>query len=177
MGWISEKIFGKKRTYHEEFASNLYDALVLDGGPSSDADSHIDAMALEIPLDKLERFAAKRRIMLEAFLFATTYIATMPTDDEGDQIFQSPHPLSIQIGQLLQDKWHRRGIEIRDLHDVGERCFGEVEMLFDKPFKWGRAWLDEFYTDPEKSGEHYILWTEQCLNEFETMKTVVQQYT
>ena len=75
----------------------------------------------------------------------------------------------------MQSKWAERGIIIADHFEVGERCFEEVEGFLEKPFRWGRGWLDEFYDDPEVSGEHYILWTDQCLKEFETMKMVVGQ--
>ena len=65
--------------------------------------------------------------------------------------------------------WLKEYIEINETVD-------EVSEVLEKSFRWGRAWLDEFYDDPEKSGEHYILWTDQCLKEFQTMKTVVEQH-
>lgn len=177
MRWISEKLFGKKRTYDEEFASNLYDALVLDGGPSAEAENHIDASALEIPLDKLERFSAKRLIMLEVFLFVATNVATMPDKEDTSLIFQTVHPLSMQMAKLIQAKWKQRGIEVKDFHEVGKLCFDEYMAAMEKPFKWGRGWLDEFYSNSEKSGEYYISWTEQCLKEFKAMKLVVERHT
>lgn len=175
MGWISDRLLKKRRTYDEEFASTLYDALVLGGGPSADAESHIDSHTLNIPLDKLERFAAKRLITLEAFLFVAVNVATMPAETNDTATFQPVHPLSIQLSRLLQAKWRQRGIEIKNHLEVGERCFEAVELALEKPFRWGRGWLEEFYDDPEKSGEHYILWTEQCLKEFEAMRMVVAQ--
>lgn len=175
MSWISEKLFGKRRSYEEQLCCNLYDALVLSGGPSAEAEQQIDDIALGIPIGKLERFASKRLIMLEAFLFVAVNIATMPRQDEDGPLFNPVHPLAVQMATRLQTKWAERGIEVRDHIAVGERCFAEVSDVLDKPFKWGRAWLEEFYDSPEKTGEHYILWTEQCLKEFQAMKMVVEQ--
>lgn len=176
MSWISEKLFGKRRTYEEEFACNLYDALVLRGGPSSEADSHIDAVELEVPLDKLERFFAKRLIMHEAMLFVASNVATMPDQEKEQPPSISVHPLAVEMGTHLKGKWMERGIDVGGFFSVGERCFAEIETFLEKPFKWGRAWLDEFYSDPEKSGQHYIMWTDQCLKEFETMKLVIREH-
>lgn len=175
VSWISKRFFRKRPSYEEEFASNLYDALVLGGGPSAEAEGHIDADVLDIPLNKLERFASKRLITLEAFLFVATSVGTMPKVQADGSLFKSVHPLAVQMGKHLQGKWAERGIKIADHYAVGERCFDEVSTALEKLFRWGRAWLDEFYDNPEKSGEYYILWTDQCLKEFETMKLVVAQ--
>ncbi len=169
--------FGKSKSYHEEFAANLYGALVLGGGPSSEAENHVDADALEIPLDKLERFNAKRLIMLEAFLFVATSIATMPMEKETTPLLIPVHPLAVQLSKHIQEKWAERGISTVDHHKVAERCFAEVTGALEAPFKWGRMRLDEFYVDPDKSGEHYISWTDQCLKEFRAMKRVVEEGT
>jgi len=174
--WVSKKLFGTRKTREEELASNLYDALILDEGPSSDVDDHLDANSLEIPLDKLARFSAKRLIMLEAFLFVAINTATMPKDDKVHPLFPAVHPLSLEMGKLLHTKWKERGIKLSGAGAVGERCFAEVEDALDKPFKWGRSWLDEFYADPDRSGEFYIAWTEQCIKEFKAMLLVVEQY-
>lgn len=175
MNWVSDRLFGKRPSYEEVYVANLYDAMVVGGGPSAEAESHLDAVALEIPFGRFERFASKRLIMLEAFLFVATNIATMPEDDEDDPLSMRPHPLAVQMGRHLMRKWADRGIFIADPVAVGGRCFDEVSGALETPFKWGREWLDEFYSDPEKAGSHYILWTDQCLKEFRTMKMVVEQ--
>jgi len=54
----------------------MYAALVLDGGPSRSSPNHIGATKLDIPLGKLEQFAQKRLISLEAILFVAAQIAT-----------------------------------------------------------------------------------------------------
>lgn len=176
MSWISEKLFGKRQSYEEKFANNLYDAMVLNGGPSANAESNINTIALGIPLEKWESFALKRLNMLEALLFVATNVATMAERDDEAPSFKPEHPVAVQLGKHLQNKWAERGLVVADHHVVGERCFDEVAGMFEKPFRWGRAWLDEFYDDPEESGEHYILWTEQCLQEFQAMREVVEQY-
>jgi len=89
----------------------------------------------------------------------------------GSQI----HPFAMEMGKLISEKWRERGIEVEPF-DVGERCFNEVGGFLENPFRWGRNWLDEFYDDPETSGVHYILWTEQWLKEFEVMRNMAKEY-
>ena len=84
--------------------------------------------------------------------------------------------LAIEMGKLIQKKWAERGIDFADHFAVGERCFDEVELALERPFKWGREWLIEFYDDPEEAGEQYIMWTDQWLKEFQAMKTVIEEY-
>lgn len=36
--------------------------------------------------------------------------------------------------------------------------------------------LDEFYGNHDTSGEHYIMWTDQWMEEFQAMKLVVEEY-
>lgn len=176
MGWFKEKVFGKQTPYMEELAENLYEALVLEGGPSAEAEDRIDAVTLEIPLGKLESFAQKRLISLEAMLFVATQLETVEKSTELQHKFGDAalHPLAVEIGKVTGRKWRERGIDIAAL-DVGERCFDEVETFLEKPFAWGRHWLEEFYDDPEKAGEHYILWTEQWLREFKVLRHIVSQ--
>lgn len=177
MSWL-KKVFGPKKTREEDLADKLYQVLVLDGGPSGSADSHIDATSLSIPLGRLERFSQKRLISLEAMLFVAAQIETAECSQKLQVMFGygTIHPFAVEMGKLISRKWRDRGIEI-DYLDVGERCFNEVEDFLEKPFRWGRNWLNEFYDDPEQSGEHYILWTDQWLKEFETMRNLVRQYS
>lgn len=177
MSWLKSKLFGPKKSRDEDLAEKLYAVLVLEGGPSGSADSHIDATALEIPLGRLERFAQKRLISLEAMMFVAAQIETAERSEKLKAILGDGalHPFAIEMGKLIGRKWRERGIEI-DNFDVGERCFDEVEEFLEKPFRWARKWLDEFYDDPEKSGEHYIMWTDQWLKEFQTMRDMVKNY-
>ena len=176
MSWFGKTLFAKK-TFEKEFARNLYDALVLDGGPSSDAEDHLDAAKLNIRISDFPRFAEKRLITLEAFLFVATQVATTPSNDEELQLLAPVHPLAVQMGKLIQMKWAERGIRIDDLGTVGERCFSEVELALEKPFKWGKKWLNDFYDDESEAGEHYIIWTDQCLKEFQVMQQLVKANT
>mgnify|MGYP003139795701 CR=1 FL=1 len=177
MNWITKKIFGAKPSHDEELAGNMYSALVLDGGPSSDAPNRIGATELEIPLWKLDKFAQKRLISLEAMLFVASQIETAERSQKLQEMSDDGqiHPFAMEMGRLIHSKWKQRGIEI-DEFDVGERCFEELEDFLDKPFRWARTWLDEFYDDSEKSGEHYIMWTKQWLKEFEVMRNMVKEY-
>lgn len=178
MRWLKKKMFGLKKMRAEDLADKLYKVLVLDGGPSGNADSHIDATSLGIPLGRLERFSKKRLITLEAMLFIAAQVETAERSQNLQELFYDGtiHPFAVEMGKLISRKWRDRGIEI-DYLDVGELCFDEVEDFLKKPFRWGRNWLSEFYDDPEQSGEHYILWTDQWLKEFETMRTLVRQYS
>lgn len=178
MKWLTDRLFGAKKSRNEELAENMYIALVLNGGPSSGSPDRIGATSLEIPLGKLEQFAQKRLISLEAMLFVASQIETVEQSQELQQVFGDGqlHPFAIEIGRLIALKWKDRGIALGTT-DVGERCFDEIESFIEKPFRWTRAWLDEFYDDPAKSGEHYIMWTEQWLKEFEAMRLVVRNYT
>lgn len=178
MYWLKEKLFGKKKTKEEDLAQKLYDVLVLDGGPSGNAPNRIDAVALKIPLGKMESFAQKRLISLEALLFVAAQIETSERTKKLQEVFGDGaiHPFAAAMGNLITQKWQERGIEI-DAFDVGERCFDEVEEFLQHPFRWGRAWLDEIYNDPEKSGENYIVWTEQWLKEFKAMRNMVAQFS
>ncbi|MCE8546739.1 hypothetical protein KBY25_12990 [Ruegeria pomeroyi] len=177
MNWFTNKLFGVKKSRNEELAENMYSALVLGGGPSSGSPSRIDATELEIPIGKLERFAHKRLISLEAMLFVASQIETVERSQKLQRVFGDGqlHPFAMEMGRLIAAKWNQRGIEMEKF-DVGERCFDEIEDFLDKPFIWARAWLDEFYDDSEKSGEHYIMWTEQWLKEFEVMRNMVKEY-
>lgn len=177
MSWIINKLFGAKKSHDGELAESMYSALVLDGGPSSESPTRIGATELEIPLGNLDRFAQKRLIALEAMLFVASQIETAERSQKLQQVFGDGqiHPFAMEMGRLIHSKWKQRGIEI-DKFDVGERCFDEIAVFLDKPFRWARAWLDEFYDDSEKSGEHYIMWTEQWLKEFEVMRNVVKEY-
>lgn len=174
---LKRKLFGPKVSPAEDLAEKLYEVLILDGGPSGTADSHIDAVSLEIPIGKLERFSQKRLISLEALLFVAAQTETVERSKKLQMIFGEDvlHPFAIEISKLIGRKWRERGIKI-DNFDVGERSFDEVEDLLEKPFRWGRKWLDEFYDEPEQSGEHYIMWTDQWLKEFKTMQNMVAQY-
>ena len=140
MNWITKKIFGPKKSRDEELAENMYSALVLNGGPSSESPSRIDATELEIPLAKLEHFAQKRLISLEAMLFVASQIETAERSQKLQQLFGDGqlHPFAMEMGRLIHSKWEQRGIEI-DKFDVGERCFQEIEEFLDKPFRWARA--------------------------------------
>jgi len=177
MNWFTNRLFGKKKSRDEELAENMYSALVLDGGPSSESPNRIDATELDIPLGKLERFAQKRLISLEAMLFVASQIETAEQSQKLQLMFGDGqiHPFAMEMGRLVHSKWSQRGIEI-DEFDVGDRCFDEIQDFLDKPFRWARAWLDEFYDDSEKSGEHYIMWTEQWLKEFEVLRNMVKEY-
>jgi hypothetical protein len=178
MNWFKLKLFGPKKSRDEDLAEKLYEVLVLEGGPSSKAESHIDAVSLKIPLGKLERFAQKRLISLEAMMFVAAQAGTVDRSAKLQTVFGDGmiHPLAREMSRLFARKWRGRGIEIGEF-DVGHRCFDEVEDILDKPFRWGRKWLDEFYDDPEQSGEHYIMWTDQWLKEFETMGNLVKQFS
>ncbi len=178
MGWFKDKFFGSKKCAEQEFAENLYQVMALEGGPSGDADSHIDATTLEIPLGRLERFAQKRLISLEAMLFVAAQLETAERSEKLQEVFGGGHlhPFAIEMGKLIARKWREREIEI-DTLDVGERCFDEIEEFLEKPARWSRNWLNEFYDDTEKSGEHYISWTEQWLKEFNAMRNVIAKYS
>jgi hypothetical protein len=178
MDWITNRLFGGKKSQDAELAENMYSALVLDGGPSAASSKRIDATELEIPLGKLEQFAQKRLISLEAMLFVASQIETVERSEKLQKIFgdRQLHPFAMEVGRLIHSKWKQRGIEIEKL-DVSERCFDEIGDFLDKPFRWARAWLDEFYEDSDKSGEHYIMWTEQWLKEFEVMRDMVKKFT
>ncbi len=132
---------------------------------------------MDIQLGKLEQFAQKRLISLEAMLFVASQIETAERSEKLQAVFGDSqlHPFAAEMGRVIARKWRERGIEISRF-DVGERCFDEVQEFLEKPFRWGRKWLDEFYDDPEKSGEHYILWTEQWLKEFEVMRKMAKEY-
>lgn len=178
MNWITDRLVGRKQPPHAEWAEKLYQALVLGGGPSSEAQDHIDATSLSIPLGLLERFANKRLISLEALLFVAVQIETAEQssklqDTLGDAAL---HPLAIEIGKAIVRRWEARGIEM-NFHDVGDHCFAEVESFSERPFAWGRKWLEEFYDDDTKAGEHYILWTQQWMKEFSAMRTVVRNFS
>jgi hypothetical protein len=168
------RLLGRKKTYEEEFAANLYKALVLDGGPSSAAEDRKDAASLGVRLGDLERFERKRLITLEAMLFVATQIATTSSEGDDNVPFPLPHTLGIEVAKVIQSKWSERGIVV-DTSQVGERCFDEIQLFLDKPFKWGREWLDEFFDEGE-SGERYIMWTDQCLKEFQVMQQVIKQH-
>ena len=178
MKWLKQKLFGPEKSKDEDLAEKLYEVLVLDGGPSSNADSHIDSTALEIPLGKLERFSQKRLISLEALLFVAAQTETAERSEKLQAVFGDGalHPFAIEMGKLISNRWSERGIEV-GFFDVGERCFDEVEEFLERPALWSRHWLEEFYDDPERAGEHYILWTEQWLKEFETMRNMVRDYS
>ncbi|MDF1726775.1 MAG: hypothetical protein P1U53_03395 [Sulfitobacter sp.] len=177
MSWLRTKLFGSRKSRDQELAENMYSALVLDGGPSGEAPDHIEATQLEIPFGKLERFALKRLISLEAMLFVASQIETAERSEKLQAVFGDGqlHPFALEMRRLVATRWRERGIEISD-SDVVDRCFDEVEEFLEKPFRWGRKWLDEFYDDPETSGEHYILWTQQWLKEFDVMRTMAKEY-
>ncbi|WP_298571841.1 hypothetical protein [uncultured Aliiroseovarius sp.] len=176
MNWLRSKLIGSKPSREEQLAENLYAALVLDGGPSNASPNHIGSSELEIPLGRLEQFSQKRLISLEALLFVAAQIETAERSKKLQMAFGDSqlHPFALATGRLISKKWQDRGIDIEQF-DAGERCFDEVEVFLEKPFRWGREWLDEFFGDPEKSGKHYILWTEQWLKEFEVMRQMVRQ--
>ncbi len=175
MNWF-RKIWRKRLPYDEEFSQNLYDALVLEGGPGSDTEDHLDAIKLNIRIGDLERFSEKRLIMLEAFCFVAVQMATTSSSEKLLQIFETIDPLAIEMGKLIQKKWAERGIVFDSHFDVGERNFAEIDLFLEKPFKWGREWLNEFYEDNDESGNHYIMWTVQCLKQFKAMKMVVDSH-
>jgi hypothetical protein len=178
MGWLKEKIFGPKKSQYEDLAEKFYDVLVLDGGPSGNSDSHIDATSLEVPLGKLERFSQKRLISLEALLFVAAQTETVERSAKLQAIFGADmlHPFAAEMGKLICRKWRERGIKVESF-DMAKRCFQEVEDFLEKPFRWSRNWLNEFYDNPEQSGEHYIMWTDQWLKEYETMRTMVAEHS
>jgi len=175
MSWLGRLLKGARPAPFEEFAANLHEALVLDDGPSSDHESHIGFEELGIKLDDLRRFSEKRVMTLEAFLFVAASVATQP-QKEGVTAFTMPHPLVVELSKLLKRKWAERGIIVDTAGEVGEKCFDEVELALERPFKWAREWLAEFYDDWDSTGEHYIMWTDQWLKEYETMRRVVEQH-
>jgi hypothetical protein len=177
MNWFTAKLFGKKKSRDQDLAEKLYEVLVLGGGPSSSADSHIDSSALEIPLGKLESFSQKRLISLEALLFVAAHVETAERSQKLQAIFGDRilHPFAIEMGDLIGQKWRERGIEIQD-DEVSERCFDEVEELIERPSIWSRVWLREFYADPEQSDQYCTKWADQWIKEFKTMKMMVADH-
>jgi hypothetical protein len=178
MGWWKDKLAGLDDVGYDELAENLYEVLVLDGGPSTPQEGQeqrLNAVSLDIPADKVKRFAEKRILTYEALLVLTVNVVTQDQTEQlqqnlGDAVL---HPLTMEIETQIQKMWRERGI---DVHDVSTFCFKELDDFFDEPFKWGREWLSEFYSDDDMPRRHYIAWTDQWRSDFEVMRTVVEDF-
>ncbi|WP_425091096.1 hypothetical protein [Tropicimonas sp. S265A] len=175
MGWFRE-LLKEKPPYHEEFANNLYEALVVSGGPAEGSENYLDAEALGVPLTKLDGFSAKRLITLEAFLFAAVGMETVSkaeAEGQGDQA--EAHKLHRAMGRVIWQKWTERGIVFDNQYSTGDKCYEEVEQVTESPVQWSKDWLRDFFDDPMKVEENCVRWADQCLKELHTMRLVVRQ--
>ena len=171
-----DRISNLENVSYKELAENLYEVLVLEGGPSTPEEGQeqrLTAVTLGIPTDKVERFLAKRRLTYEALLWLAVEVGTeVQTEQLQKDLGEAVrHPLAMEIETLIQKLWLERGI---DVPDVSAICFNEVDGFFEEPFQWGRDWLDEFSGDDDMSGKHYINWTDQWRKDFEAMRKVVE---
>ena len=178
MGEFADGTFERNTIPTEILARNLYEALVLEGGPSGQAEDRIDAAKLEIPLGQLEHFAQKRLITLEAMLFVAAHMETLEHSEDLQQKLGdgSLHPLAEDIGKLIVQKWRDRGIDISN-EKAANRCIDEVEEFLTTPLSWGKSWLEEFYDDHEKPREHSLLWVEQWRKEFTVLRHMISKST
>ena len=174
-----DKISSLEKVSYKELAENLYEVLVLDGGPSSPdvgQEPRLNAVTLGIQADKMERFIEKRRLTYDALLWLAVEVGT----EEQTELLQKDlgeavrHPLAMEIETLIGEMWRERGIDVPDVSTI---CFNEVDGFFEQPFQWGREWLDEFSADEDMSGKHYIKWTDQWRKDFEAMRTVVEAFS
>ena len=115
-------------------------------------------------------------VCLEAMLFVASQVETVEQSHTLQLEFgeELPNRFASEISRVIQSNWKRRSIEISEF-EFGEWCFNEIEEFLVKPFRWTRTWLDEFYEDSDKSGEHYIMLTEQWLKEFRAMREMVKK--
>lgn len=177
MNKLWDKISNLERISYKELAQNLYEVLVLDGGPSTPQEQgkqRLNAVTLGIPADRVERFQEQRLLTYEALLWLAVQVVTEAQTEQLQKDLGEAvrHPLAMEMETLIEEMWRERGI---DVPDVSAICLNEVGNFVDEPLQWGRAWLEEFYDEGEMPDGQDALWTDQWRNDFEVMRTVVGQ--
>ena len=164
-------IFKKKSNNEfDDIAEKLYEVLVISP-PSSGDENSLGPSELEIGINNLAKFTAKRTLMLEATMHLATVVAL-----DGNAI----HPLMKAIESKIAKHWLERGLISSLDTKVGDLCFKEVEKLLENQMKWSRDWLNEFYVGGEyeglPGGPHYLTWGNQCFKEYQAMVGVIKKF-
>lgn len=156
------KFFGNKTDRYEEYASNLYEALVLDP-PSSDSTEAIGPSSLELDMGQFPRYSEKRLLLLEA-MFCTAALTVY--EGETTKAF-------VAIRNKISTEWKKRGLISASETEVTAICFNEVENLLENFLSWSKNWLNEFYDDVELDCPCLASWGGQCQNEYKAMVAVL----
>jgi len=162
-------IFKKKSSSEfEVMAENLYEVLVISP-PSSGDENSLGPSELEIGINNLAKFTAKRTLMLEATLHLATVVAL-----DGNAV----HPLLKAVDAKIAKHWLDRGLISSIDTKIHDLCFKEVEKILENPMKWSRDWLNEFYVGGEydglPGGPHSYTWGEQCHKEYQAMVGLIE---
>ena len=166
MSWFTS-VFGTKQSWEDEWAKNIYEALVEKGGPGADA---FDAMELKIKIGDLEKFSKKERLRLE--ILCLVCLSTVAVK-AGGKFSKVP----FAFGRLLNEKWRERGIYLpNDEYDIAEKCFDDYEKFLEKPIKWCGEWLSEFYETDDEVNSHRILFTDHCLKQAKAVQMTVEGF-
>ena len=110
-----DKISSLERISYKELAENLYEVLVLEGGPSTPdvgEEPRLNAVTLGIPADKVERFIAKRMLTYEALLWLAV---EMGTEEQTKQLQKDlgeavRHPLAMEM--MTRKCWSRQTVQL-----------------------------------------------------------------
>jgi hypothetical protein len=173
--WFTS-LFGPTRTVDDVKAANLYEALVLEGGPGSDTDDFLSAVTLGVNPISWPKFGEKRLFLLESLYYLAYWSSFAKTDASiGDKPPFVELPKAME--RKLQAEWGRRGVRYDDPSDVGARCFEHVEMFCEEPIKWSRRWLAEFYDDEVTREKFVVEWATQCQRQFKTMVMLFDRYS
>ena len=159
------KLFGKKTNKYEEYASNLYEALVLDP-PSSGSIEAIGPSSLELNMGQFSRYSEKRLLLLEA-MFCVAALTVY--EGEKTKAFEA-------IRNKISSEWKSRGLISASETEVTSICFKEVEDLLENFFSWSKNWLDEFYEDVSSNCPVLASWGGQCQNEYKVMVDVLTKH-
>ena len=159
------KLFGRKDSKYKQYASDLYETLVLEP-PSSGSMEALGPSDLEIDMGQFPRYSEKRLLLLEAMLCtAAVTVYEMPSSEALKAITSK-----------IFDEWKKRGLLVATETEVVTICFKEVEILLESFTKWSRTWLTEFYDNVQTDCPHLSSWGKQCQDEYEAMVNVMTKY-
>jgi hypothetical protein len=150
--------FKKKPAWEEQYAQNLYGALVERNDPG-------DFSALKLRIPTVLHAAYQNKIVLQRELFSFAALASVAKPESGLQ------PVLMAFAKLVVDKMAKRGLHMRE-DQLANAAFDDVEAMLAQPFKWSRQWLSEFGEDPH---DDYIMFADHCVRLFNSSKLAIEQ--
>jgi hypothetical protein len=153
MGW-----FKKKPSWEEQYAQNIYGALVARGGPGD-----ITALKLRIPTALHHTY--QNKIVLQRELFSFTALMSVANQESGLR------PVMLAYADLLVHKTAERGLQMNK-DQLADAALDDVDAMIDQPFGWAQRWLSEFGDDAK---DNYIMFADHCLRLLDAYKHGIEE--